>query len=1400
MMKNIDYSLKKLLSITLALAVMASGFSLSFSAMAETEDTADIHSSGIQTIDNPNTNEESYILYADFNLLCKGQTASGSVKQPQSIIINGTTIPVMALKPEEISVLQNKYDIFINEYIYKFEVKSAVLEALMNEKCKIQLKADSKTFDIGKSDLSNATAYTKKLSFVMPDDLELPCLYLSSYTTAISFLNGYWSELGEVNTIGFNQYEIEQLEMGYNSKYKKAKPETSIQVEGKVYDFYDDADLNGIPKTIKKAGVDVSNVWDHFYYKFNDAVSDYYKEANLDYYDYYSNSSYRDTSPAKGSLYSQSFGIVNPFYLGYIEKSKNPVNSKNTSYGLFGIDSSYNYDPVSNKNIRAVDRIAAITLSTKTIANITVPAFSAYKGIVADHLGENGEIMANTVDPENRFSGVQVPYFNEDFLNGDNSLHTAIGKVFDATYMFDRKENVVNGKRVYTYSLAQDTRFFYNQDGSRDTELYKNNSKTSGIYKELMPLNYMINNQEYTNPGYAQRIDVPFVLPDDDEEYTMTVQGDDCVWIYLDGELIIDLGGLNYIYNSNHIEGTINFTKGISKVNNVRTTNGVENNVIKKFNVNDGRRHKLTIVQIDNYTGEGCVFVDTNLPLEYIIPKTGEPKNSYEIENNFSAPEMTECLTAFIDSLDFKNSVYVDAPHKAGEMDIIPTNKTSVFNSSYTGEYKDRLYYEMNDNWTYHDGEAITNRQENIELGNKEVYAALGLIYEKDAIISSNAYQTANYVQTYLKVNEKNKDLTNLFNTEVNNYKGDGLYSYSQFLLGKTKDKYKHLKMYKSSDNKIPSLEYPGNNFGNYAWTNKTIVNSTMKTGSLTIDKTVTNYPYDFMSDDDSFTFTIYYMNIEDVFGTMPEYHDTYNGKPCISDTVTLKNGESVSVNVPVGVHCIVVENDTPDYENITKGDKSNYYDFTVTDGFSKDCSFTNKYTGKYLETTEMTVNIEWIDGSNNLNTRPDFSTLTPFDKYQTTETQRSNAITFVVFKGADGKWYQLNKVIDSTKSADIYNRFAQMLETNVTSGDINAVTVSNLPKYALAYMSKNIGNNILPEGSEMNYGLLQLKYGEYVVTPFDNALGGGVQPNGETIVDTLYGSLTVNKYGTTSLDEKCKLDNVEFKLYSTESDLKSGRNSVASLKTSNGRAYLSPLAVGEYWLAETKTADGYEMITEPIKFAISYDSTSTLYKVIDLDNKRTERDIKITKQVDMTYGDISESDYKNQGFDFEVAFTQLDPSTKYAFEYSKDGVKTTGEFVSKSDGCYLLDFQLTDDQTLTIKNLPKNANYQITEKKVFNYISSYNAICNSEAKIVKASDSNAFQNQDLSTAWETVDVDGEFNDFDVEFIFKNTYDNYVLPNAGLENCIPVLIAALSGAVFFGALYLWVNVKKRKKV
>ena len=197
--------------------------------------------------------------------------------------------------------------------------------------------------------------------------------------------------------------------------------------------------------------------------------------------------------------------------------------------------------------------------------------------------------------------------------------------------------------------------------------------------------------------------------------------------------------------------------------------------------------------------------------------------------------------------------------------------------------------------------------------------------------------------------------------------------------------------------------------------------------------------------------------------------------------------------------------------------------------------------------------------------------------------------------------------------------------------------------------------------------------------------------------------------------------------------------------------------------------------------------------------NKKSECDIKVTKHVDMTYGNTDSVDYQSQEFQFSVDLNGLESSKKYLIEYTEsDTTGSTEEvFYSESDGTKTLELLLKDGQSFTIKNLPVGTTYTITENGTEHYISSYMVECNEGAEIAKMSDNNTSPSESMTTAQEIVDS----NDLDVEFIFTNTFtaSGYTLPNSGMENDTLRLVLSMLGVVIFGMIYFVTKHKAKNR-
>ncbi|MBQ3969631.1 MAG: BspA family leucine-rich repeat surface protein, partial [Clostridia bacterium] len=207
---------------------------------------------------------------------------------------------------------------------------------------------------------------------------------------------------------------------------------------------------------------------------------------------------------------------------------------------------------------------------------------------------------------------------------------------------------------------------------------------------------------------------------------------------------------------------------------------------------------------------------------------------------------------------------------------------------------------------------------------------------------------------------------------------------------------------------------------------------------------------------------------------------------------------------------------------------------------------------------------------------------------------------------------------------------------------------------------------------------------------------------------------------------------------------------------------------------------------------------------VVTFVNKKVTRDVKITNVVDALYSEIPSEVYKNQDFGFKMEMSGLDHNTKYVAEYTDEAVsgKTESSYYSDDNGKLTVEFTLKDGHSINFINLPKGANYQITEYAAEDYVSSYSTKLSSKAHAAMEQSENTLKNTELKTEVETVDADETYDDMEVTFIFKNTVPitHYVLPDSGMKNRIPLMTGAAFGCIFFAAVYLYQCMKRRSSV
>lgn len=448
------------------------------------------------------------------------------------------------------------------------------------------------------SNANNASNGEATALLDIPSGLKNPCYYGDSSDNVIydgGNRGGYWGEA----------YTVRDAETGKGNKIvdvphgEEKRNADKLYVNTTIYDYYSDYELNGknrdnYPKQ--------ENVTNHRIYQpfrqFNMALSDYYEDN----------------------------GAKSPLYWGNFQNySDSHFNDIAETMGLFG----YNINGRNEKFFYENNSMWGRKDATNPLSN----GNNATQGLVANQLNNNSLQLETE---SNRT--VLAPFFDKDFLNGNNSKNTVLGKVYENVtfpfvkkgmyWTFDSADNTAYNKNLQLKYDDTDKYFLQSNDtavnGHTTTEETKN-----GNY---FPLNSSDQSGDASrlNYGFGQKFDLKFRLtsdgkvvnPDNNNEkenIKFNFSGDDDVWVFIDGQLVLDIGGDHGVVN-----GEIDFAENKATVSSVKnaSSNGATSNVVKTFsnklNTQDyfTKEHTLTMFYMERGLWESNMKITFNFPQE----------------------------------------------------------------------------------------------------------------------------------------------------------------------------------------------------------------------------------------------------------------------------------------------------------------------------------------------------------------------------------------------------------------------------------------------------------------------------------------------------------------------------------------------------------------------------------------------------------------------------------------------------------------------------------------------------------------------------------------------------------------------------------------------------------------
>lgn len=505
--------------------------------------------------------------------------------------------------------------------------------------------------------------------------LEIPtdgknCFYADTNDDAVykgTTRGGYWAPKGTLrdaetwkntDTTDTTKTKVVDIESAPFTEEANTKYVTST-----LYDYYTDYELNGKNRDSYGDWTGESHrTWVPFR-EFDQALSDYYQDAKAPY----------------------------PIYTGHFQPDNGHEFSQIAdTLNLFGYDN----------DSRKFNHFMAINNSQRNDDNTNGSNHTnyAYQGLVADKTSTGNADGAPLLNGTEK--ATVEPHFNKEFLLGKNSKNAKLGDVYDNVAFPFTKEQIFNEDQGvdYWYFDSKDTTLYLKQDSEQnsDSKYFLKKSTDRGRSENVnassgpqghygyFPFNETATGGKAStyNYGFGTKLQMDFTLTDDGMVETNKIgkdgkkektnikfffSGDDDIWVFIDGQLVLDVGGAHgkvsgLLEFGETKDGKNSVTAYVSKVKKGGTAkdNDIDektvNSAVKtvKYNGNDiyfyakntnlepldkGKKHTLTMYYMERGMWE------SNMAVAFNFPDNNELQVQKEVDLSKVDPDFQKCFT-----------------------------------------------------------------------------------------------------------------------------------------------------------------------------------------------------------------------------------------------------------------------------------------------------------------------------------------------------------------------------------------------------------------------------------------------------------------------------------------------------------------------------------------------------------------------------------------------------------------------------------------------------------------------------------------------------------------------------------------------------------------------------------